>query len=374
MTLGDIWSNEEKSGLAILDVSDPENAFVTDVYSFPDPTGGAGCVVVREPFAYLAAMRNGLIILNVSDKSDIQFISQLTFENNFPHTMIGGNGLYNARGIDLLDNIAYICYDRGALRVVNIADEEHPVEINKYCFAPLINKATAYNNIFIHDTLAFVALDYYGMEILDISDPLDIQQLGWWHPETWADTTNEYSVWANSRGHANELSYDHECQRVYVAAGKSDVVAIDVSNPYDPVTCGLYGSDMDNYGTWGLDYFNDRVYAAYIWTFIFPPFSHYTGFAELIVNKCISSSGNENFQGNTVTVSPNPFFDQFQIEFADGVTRAEIMVMDMYGHMLYKETINHTASCTIHLKAVPGIYFLQVRTANELKLIKLLNP
>ena len=264
VTLGDIWSANEPSGMAIIDVSDPEAPVILDTYFLPGSEGGAGAVALQGDYAFLAGMNSGLIILDISNKSNIQLISQLPLLNNFPHNQIGGDQLYNARGIDVKDSIAYICHDRGALRLINISDVSAPFEMNRYAFSDLIDHATAYNNVLIHDTLAFVAIDYYGVEILNISDPNNIHQLAWWHPSTWAPATNDIGVWSNAVGHANELAFDAECSILYVAGGKSDVIALNVGDLNNVTACETFGSTSDNFGTWGLDLFDDKLYLAYI--------------------------------------------------------------------------------------------------------------
>ena len=45
-TLGDIWSSNESSGLAIIDVSIPDSPVILDTYFLPDSQGGAGAVAL----------------------------------------------------------------------------------------------------------------------------------------------------------------------------------------------------------------------------------------------------------------------------------------------------------------------------------------
>lgn len=371
VALGDIWNDEEESGLAIIDVTIPAVPVTLDYYTLKGSQGGTGCVTIRDQYAYLASMRNGLIILDIEDKSNIQFKSQLVFENNFPHSMIGGIGMYNARGIALKDSVAYICYDRGALRIVNISDVTHPVEINKYCFAPLIDKATAYNNIVIDHNLAYVSIDYYGMEILDLTDPMNIIQRGWWHPDNWADTTNDYLVWANSQGHANELAYDPVCKMVYIAAGRSDAVAVSVIDPSHPVTCQTYGSVTDDYGTWGLDLFRDTVFVAYIWTPAFPPFSNYTGFSELALNACGTTSIVTTESKNYFSITPNPFSDELYIKFNDIYSSVHVELLNALGQPVLQQKYADVSSVEITFNGPAGLYLLRLNINNQLFITKL---
>ncbi|MEO8151170.1 MAG: T9SS type A sorting domain-containing protein [Bacteroidia bacterium] len=359
--LGDIWDTTQASGLAIIDVSDPLIPVVLDYYMLAGSVGGAGAVSVRGNYAFLAANENGLIILDISNKNNIQYVSNVLFSINFPHTTPGAASMYNARGIDLNGNYAYICYDRGGLRVVDISNVNAPYQYSQYCFSNLIDKATAYNNVVIHNNIAYVAIDYYGMEILDISNPANIIQLGWWHPSTWADTTNNYTVWANSLGHCNELAYDSVCQMVYVASGKSDAVAIDVSNSSNPTTCQTFGSTSDDYGTWGIDLFDDTINLAYIWSPAFPPFSNYTGFKTLPVT-CSPNILNDIAKPDEIFVTPNPASDYFNINYNSPQNRNLFFVLyDCFGKEVLREKKNSTSD---YLKIstdklCDGVYFLR---------------
>ncbi len=337
--LGNIWDTTQLPGLAIIDVSNPANPIVLDYYiHLPGLKGGAGAVAVKGNYAYLAANKNGLIILDISNKSNIQAMSALGLSTNFPHSNVGSPSMYNARGIAVKDQYAYICYDRGGLRVVDVSSVFFPVQVHQYCFPALINKATAYNNIVLHHNLAFVSIDYYGVEILDITNPTAITQLGWWHPSTWADTTNNILTWANSKGHANELAYDSVCNKLYVAAGKSDVVAIDVSNPALPNTCQTLGSTMDAYGTWGLDFFDGQVIITYIWSPLAPPYSNYLGF-KVLETDCQAMNIPENNVLSPITLSPNPSTGKVCLN-TKGQKIQNIKIYNIHGELVLEPNAN----------------------------------
>jgi hypothetical protein len=358
--LGNIWDSTEMAGLAIIDVSNPSIPVVLDYYIHS--TGlpnGSGAVSVRGNYAYLAANQNGLIILDISNKTNIQFISELPLSTNYPHSNIVSQSLYNARGIDLKGNYAFVCFDRGGLRVVDISNVNAPFQVSFYIFPPLVNKATAYNNVVIHNNLAYVAIDYYGVEILDISNPNNLIQVGWWHPNTWADTTNDINVWANSPGHANELAFDSICNMIYVAAGKSDVVAIDVSNPSAPVTCQTYGSTTDDYGTWGLDFYNNKIHLAYIWSIVAPPYSNYTGYKILPTN-CSSTSVNEDFSQPAITLSPNPTTGNVIVNTRNKKLQ-KIDVYSLTGNLLQEHFTSEFSIADLS----NGVYFIVIQTSDS---------
>lgn len=358
VALGNIWNTgSQMAGLAIIDVSNPLLPNVSDVYVHSGLAGGAGAVVTRGNYAYLAANQNGLVILNISNKSNIQLISSLTLSNNYPHTSMGSGSMYNARGMGLNGNHAYVCYDRGGLRIIDVSNVNAPVQTNQYCFSRLIDKTTAYNNIAIYGNRAYVAIDYYGMEILDITNPNNVSQIGWWHPATWADTTTDFSIWANSKGHANEIYYDNTCQKVYLAAGKSDAVAIDVSIPSAPETCEMYGSTTDAYGTWGLDFFENKLSVAYIWSVVAPPYSNYTGFKLLQINCGSTGLTESNTSPTNVALYPNPTSGSIQIDTKNQKVKS-IKVLGITGELMQE---HHTTEFSIqNLKA--GLYLVVTTT------------
>ncbi len=359
--LGNIWDTTQAAGLAIVDISDPLQPLVLNNYIHTGFNGGAGAVEVRGDYAYLAANDNGLIILNISNKSNIQFVSSLLLNINFPHTNVGSASMYNARGIAIKDTYAYICYDRGGLRVIDISNVNSPVQSSQYCFSNLINYATAYNNIVIHGNTAYVSIDYYGLEILDITNPLNISQIGWWHPSTWCDTTNLYNVWASSDGHCNELAYDSVCQIVYVASGKSDLVAIDVSLPSSPITCQIYGTPIDDYGTWGMDLHGNEINLAYIWSPFFPPYSNYTGIKTLQTS-CLPNAVFYNSVASAIQVSPNPATEFITFNLDNSIPeRIKIVFVNCLGIEYRSEAIrvNNNQYMADQLNLPDGIYFLR---------------
>lgn len=371
LTLGDIWNTNQEAGLAIIDVKNPLQAKVTDYYVHPGSIGGAGSVFIQNGLAYLAAMRNGLIILDIQDKNKIIFKSQVKFSNSFPHKDSANVAAYNARGIWVRDSIAYICYDRGGLRLVDVSNPLKIQQIAQYCFAPLIDKATAYNAICIYEHYAFVSLDYYGMEVLDISNPKNLKQVSWWHPMTWADTSTNFQTWANSKGHANELIYDSSCHKIIMACGRTDLVVLDVADPKQPTTCALFGSDSDDYGTWGIDFYKQKAYASYIWSPFFPPYSNYTGFRIVNVKDCQATETKyfnkekliQDFQIHTED-------DYIQINFKEEIQKVLVSLYNVDGKKLQIQTFQNKQQVKIPFQFNQGIYWLVLQAGSQQEVIK----
>ena len=87
-------------GMAIIDVSNPAAAqlrsmWISDVYG-----NGAAIVVGDENFAYIGAMEDGVLIMDVSDKDNISYINTVELDLNWPEEP-GLFSVPHARGMTL---------------------------------------------------------------------------------------------------------------------------------------------------------------------------------------------------------------------------------------------------------------------------------
>ena len=198
--------------------------------------------------------------------------------------------------------------------------------------------------------------------LLNISDPHNIQQLAWWHPPTWAPATNDIGVWSNALGHANELAYDAACQMLYVSGGKSDVIALDVSDLNNVTSCETFGSTSDNFGTWGLDLFEDKVYIAYIWAPFTPPHSNFTGFRELEFTPCSTTVGLEEIaKQSLISISPNPTIHQLYVEANSPIDH--ISIFDTVGKKILSFSNINSMDKILDIATLQiGAYFIKVKT------------
>jgi hypothetical protein len=263
--IGNHFNNKQSSGMAIVDVSDPNKPVFISYWTLPSSSGGSGIIKVQGNYAYLGAMGNGLIILDISDKTKIKFVSQFIPDINYPDPK-PKKSLFNARGMQVKDDLVYLCYDAGGLRIINTKDKTKPVEIGRFSNPVMNGKPRAYNNIAVDNDLAYIAVDYCGMEILNVKNPASITSVGWWNPYGCPGNN-----WFSSPVHANEIAYNKDCNLVFISTGKSDLDIINVSNPAAPVLCKEYGGPNNKIGTWGVSLYNDQVYLSYICAFI--PFS-----------------------------------------------------------------------------------------------------
>lgn len=353
------------SGMAIVDVSDPILPVVSDLWI--DSTmnvSGSGIVLAKNNFAYVGAMGNGLVILDVSDKNNIVFASRLMPDITYPQATLIDTAKYNVRGLFVQEDLLFMCYDRGGFRIVSVADKLNPLELGKYS-NPMLNgifMPRAYNNVIVNNHLAYVTIDYCGLEILDISDSLNISLVSWWNPWN-CPGTNPVAQWNTSDGHTNELALDSDCDVLFISTGKSDMYVVDVSNPLLPDSCGFYGGVSNNLGTWGISSAFNKVFLSYICTFGIPFPSLNTKIDILNYNACALGLS-EQYSG-TIEVFPLPATDHVFIRSAENqsVSHGKYTLRNVFGKIvdageLFFDKQNIYSLDIQHLNT--GIYFLSM--------------
>lgn len=149
-------------GLEIIDVNNPLYPVKIDSYA-----GSVYDVQIKEEIAYLADWNNGLILLNVTDPSDVTFISQFSIPGACIH-------------VDVYEDIACITDHYGdytAIRLVNVSDPFNPFQIDSY--SP---SGVDFWNPIIEGDYVYVGNHAFpnggGLHIIDISDPSAIHQVG----------------------------------------------------------------------------------------------------------------------------------------------------------------------------------------------------
>lgn len=378
-------------GLAIIDVTNPASPVVLDVWVHPTvPTrNGAGIVKIEGNYAYLGAMGLGLVILDISVPSNITYVSELALNINYP--VVGPNAdLYNLRGMEVKNSIVYGCFDAGGIRIINCVNKLAPVETGRYAnpitYTPF-NMPRAYNNIIINDTVAYVAVDYCGLEVLRISDTSNITLLDHFNPRNCPTGS-----WYVSPVHANELKYNDDCKELFMSTGISEMISMDVSNPTNVDSTGMYGSTTDTTATWGIGMRNDSIFLSYILIPIyiswFHPFDAKWNGIKMVkwMNPCaafytdVAENEGKDFQ---ISVQPNPFNSVTQIHFIlDSPENVTVRIVDMMGRTIYyftpqefpsgKNFIEWSGKNKAGTDVADGMYFVKFETKNSNSTIKLL--
>lgn len=291
LALGNSFSSGEQSGMAIVDVTDPPNAIVTDVYTLANSDGGAGVAVSDGNYAYLGAMVNGVVVLDVQDKNNIVELSVFHPDFTFPAANPDSTKI-NARGMELRNDTLFLCLDAGGLRIIDATNKTQLQEVGRYS-NPLLNSLPrAYNNLVLDGNTIYVTFDYCGVEALDVSNPEEPSLISWWNPYNCPGNN-----WFSSSVHANEIKMD-ACKRLFVSTGKSDMIILDASNPSQIDSCNFYGGVTNNLGTWGVDLYENNIYLSYVCAII-PFASNWTGVKILSFNACnLSVDDKENDEIN----------------------------------------------------------------------------
>ncbi len=351
LALGNFFANDQPPGMAIVDVSQAEMPVLKDVWQFSVPTSGAGIVKVQGDYAYLGAMQHGLIILNIADPNDITFVSQFVPDINYPDPN-PDPAKFNARGMAVRDDVVYLCYDAGGLRIINVSNKTKPRETGRYALPELNNRPRAYNNLVLDGELAYIAIDYCGLEILNVGDTTNIQQVSWWNP--W-DCTSSPLAWFSSLGHTNEIVMDKENDLLFMSTGKSDLHVVDVRDASAPDSCSLYGGVDNNIGTWGVDVYEDQLFLSYICAVI-PFSSNWTGVKMLQYHRPVAAV--EVHREGAIQLWPNPVDELLHLQLRAGM-RGQIRVLDSQGRVVEaaREISGNARLDTSHWPA--GLYVYQ---------------
>ncbi len=359
LALGNHFNSGQNSGLAIVNVSNPVIPVLSDYWVLNGSSGGAGIVKVEGNFAYLGAMENGLIVLEISNPATIQMLSQFMPDINYPVNNPTAS-LYNARGLEVKNQIVYLCFDAGGLRIINCTNPVAPVENGRYANPALyqpLNLPRAYNNIVVNDSLAYIAVDYCGMEILNISDSQNISLVGWWNPYNCPNNN-----WFTSPVHANEILLNENCAQIYLSTGKSDMVVVDVSDPSQPDSCNFYGGVSNNIGTWGIGLNSQHLFLTYICTLGIPFASNWTGLKLLSYTDCMTGFSDLD-KPRSLRVFPNPVSDYLFVEGEN--LSSEVQVLNMLGARFLLPFESETAFLKLNVSTLSeGIYFLESKGAS----------
>ncbi len=377
LALGSFQGFTQKAGLAILNIEDPTNILIEDKWSLPNYNKGGVFVDVIDDFAYLAAMSKGLIILDISDKQAIEFKSHILPDLNWP-VIPGLFNTPNARGIETKDDILYLCFDAGGIRVIDISDKENPEEIHKYINSDLTDiAAPAYNKIAIKGDYAFATVDYCGLEVLDISDPDTIKKVDWINPWDCKDTS-----WFGSEGHTNQLAFSNDSSLLFVSGGDSEVLVFSVDDPENIELIGAETMINDSAVTWGLNIRNDELVLCLLDNSgIFdldsllgtlqPYYSNYGGiklysWESLPTNIQLKNSS----YINNIFLKPNPVLNNSLLHIELSMDNPIILsITDIQGKILSSVSYNGKQNMNIYKLETnslnKGIYFATITIENE---------
>ncbi len=239
--IGSMWSGGNSS-FTILNVSNPSNPVVVSRITGPtSPYMGLWMgIKVSGNYAYMAWSQSGsvpvrarLYTYNISNPSNPTFVSACSLTTSSE----GG-----AWDLDLKDNYAYVAVGDGGLNIVDISNPVNPVVVGTY--NPLGD--THFYDVVVRDNYAYIAEGWSGMRIFDVSNPASITTVGHWSLDS-----------ANGEPYCHSLVVSGN--RVYTASDPSTFV-IDVTNPANPQALGYY--TLPNQA-WELKVSGSYAYVAY---------------------------------------------------------------------------------------------------------------
>lgn len=303
LSLGNSFGSDlQAGGMAVVDISNITFPVLTDYIVIPKTASGAGAVKVLGNYAFLGVMRTGLAILDIANKSDIKITSVYKPSINYPPIANPDTLKINARGIELVNDLVYLSYDAGGMRIIDCTDKYNPKEVGQYAnpitYVPF-NRPRAYNNALLDFPYLYVAVDYCGVEVLNVSDTADISLVSSWNPYNCPNNN-----WFNTPVHANEIQLDTACNKLFLSTGKSDMIALDVTNPNSPDSCFGYGGVDNSIGTWGVNIYENQIYLSYICSVI-PFSSNWPGIKVLSYNSCLTNINEVNKKAaNLIVILP----------------------------------------------------------------------
>lgn len=222
--------NDYDGSLHIIDVSDPENPESVGNYDTGTP---ANNVHIVDDLAYIAcevSRESGeLHIIDISDPVNPDSIGGLELEWIYAGE---GGGITD---VFVEDDLAYLTlYDAhkedccGWFLVLDVTDPTEPDSLDCYHFG--WNYDSCPSDITVIDEIAYIADQYGGVVIFDVSDPQNIEELGRWDLEDYLRSCSakaikvlgDYAYLACSYG-SNEGLY-----------------VLNVSNPENPFEVGRY--------------------------------------------------------------------------------------------------------------------------------------
>jgi hypothetical protein len=264
--------------------------------------------------------------------------------------------------MEVADNVVYLCYDAGGLRIINVADKLNPKETGRYINAAATGKQQAYNDVEVYNGLAYLGVDYCGMEIVEVTDTSNITQTGWWNP--W-DCVSPFNLWIGSPGHANEVTLDAAKQIVYLSAGASDLRVVDVSNPANPDSCSGFGSYTDTLAAYAATVSGERIFLTYLYAFI-PYFSVWAGIKEVNGQSFIGT--NSPPVEMTLSIFPNPATDHITVRLPSNMA-GNLTITDVWGRNLITQSFDNTGAqeftCPLPACWPAGIYQVAFATGTS---------
>jgi hypothetical protein len=254
-----------QGGLQIVDISNPESAFVIGEYIADRDVGG---VAVRDTFAYIAlasSTSGGLVILNIADPTNPVFVGQDPSIYAYDVTAPPSDTMYvyiaasywfqvedvhtfpqypsfarrfsvpgDTRHVFMVDSMAYLACEQMGLQIINLSKPDSTALVG------WIDTPSNARNVFVAEQYAFVADGRGGLVIIDISNAENPALVGQYNTPEYA---NAVYVLDN---------------RAFVADGNGGLLVLDIIDPAQPEILGSIETSYAN----NVYVRNDTIYIA----------------------------------------------------------------------------------------------------------------
>ncbi|MBN1782761.1 T9SS type A sorting domain-containing protein [bacterium] len=203
---GYVYASNERRGIYTIDVSDPAAPVKTD-----SSVTGFVYDVEADGSSLYAVTGDSLHMYRIADPAHPVKISS-----------IGGGGY--KRGVTALDGTAYVSDYYSGLIGFDVSDPANPAEL----FAVDLGAGNPASG-FVTGSTAYMAVEHFGIKIVDVSDPASAQVVG------------DIYTGGSSRKVVVDGHY------AYVTQGKGGLRILDITDPAAPVEAGRYNGVLNVY-------------------------------------------------------------------------------------------------------------------------------
>jgi ABC-type Fe3+ transport system permease subunit len=213
-----VYLDNNKKGFSIIDVSDVTAPQILSNTTFETDSRD---IAISGDYAYIVGYSSGIIVYDISNSIEpIKKISYKSFNSSNVYEEILSEPpnnatltTINAEAIEIIGNTAYVALGLSGLAIFDISD---PLNISllgyKSDIKPIgVNVVGDYSYVTVKD----VSVDDYGLTILDTSNFSDISEISYYN-------TTLYTT--------EDIFIDETSNKIYLAQGKGGIHVIDGSN------------------------------------------------------------------------------------------------------------------------------------------------